>query len=148
MKKKSFGLQQVLNYRQEIEKERSLEFAAARHELARAADLLQEEEESARQLARELTAKSSEGISSDELRLYADFSRHQHQELQRQRQTVEQLGRKAEEKQERLLEAAKEKKVLETYRDKTLQRQRKQLAQREQELLDEIALQQAGGGKP
>ena len=148
MKKKVFGLQQILDYRQEVEKERSLEFAAARNELARAANLLQEEEDSARQLARELTAKQSEGISSDELRLYADFSLHQHQELQRQRQNVEQLGRKAEEKQQRLLEAAKEKKVLETYRDKTLQRQRKQLAQREQELLDEIALQQSGGGKP
>jgi flagellar protein FliJ len=147
MAKKGFGLQQVLNYRQEMEKARKIEFAAAKNELETAAGQLQQEEEKSRQLTAELTGKQAAGMLAYELQLYADFSRKQRDQIKRQRETVDHLDQKMTEKREELLSAAKEKKVLETYKDKQVKAHRLALAEKERLLLDEIAVQNSSRDK-
>ena len=146
MAKHGFKLQQVLNYRKEIEKVRKIEFAAAKNEHELAAERLQREEEKARELARELIDRQSVGMLAQELQLYADFTRMQRDNIKRQRQDVDSLDRKVTEKREELLTAAKEKKVLETYKDKRLTALRQQLAEKERNFLDELAVQGSGRG--
>jgi flagellar protein FliJ len=147
MAKKGFGLQQVLNYRQEIERARKIEFAAAKNELETAAGQLQQEEEKSRQLSAELTGKQAAGMLAYEMQLYADFSRKQRDQIQQQRETVDCLGLKMTEKREELLSAAKEKKVLETYKEKQVKAHRLVMAEKERLFLDEIAVQNNGRDK-
>ena len=147
MAKNGFGLQQVLNYRKEIEKVRKIEFVSAKHELETAAARLQRQEEQARQLSEELTDKQTSGMLAYELQLYADFSHRQRLEIRQQREDVDQLDRKVTTKREELLSAAKDKKVLETYKEKQVKAHQHTLAEKERLFLDEIAVQGAGRDK-
>jgi flagellar protein FliJ len=147
MAKNGFGLQQVLNYRKEIEKARKLEFTAAKSELETAADRLQLEEDKARQLSDELTGKQAAGMLAYELQLYSDFSRKQRDQILLQRETVNYLDQMVSEKREELMSAAKEKKVLETYKDKQVKAHRQEQAEKERLFLEEIAIQSNGRDK-
>lgn len=146
MAKNGFGLQQVLNYREEIEKARKLEFAVAKSELETAADRLLREEDKARQLSEELTGKQAAGMLAYELQLYSDFSRKQRDQIVLQRETVDYLDQMVSEKREELLLAAKDKKVLETYKDKQVKAHRQEQAEKERLFLEEIAIQNSGRG--
>ena len=143
-KKRGFELEQVLNFRQEVEKMHKLEFSAAKSELEKAAERLRREEDEAGRLARELCGKQSAGILATELQLYADFSLKKSREIKTQRQTVNSLDKKVAEKRETLLNAAKEKKVLETFKDKKTTAHKRHLAEKERIVLDEIAIQNNG----
>ena len=52
-KKRGFELEQVLNFRQEVEKMHKSEFSAAKSELEKAAERLRREEDEAGRLARD-----------------------------------------------------------------------------------------------
>lgn len=144
MQKRGFKLQQVLNYRKEVEKAKTLELAAAKQELESAAERLKREEEHAEQVASELARKQADGIDANELQLYANFFDRKHKQISFQREEVEQLDRKMAEKREILLDAAKDKKVLETFKDRKVAADRKDLSSQERNFLDEIAVQKKG----
>lgn len=147
MPKDGFRLQQVLNYRREVEKVRKQELAVARNEFETAAKRLKSEEEKAEKLSRELKEKETAGILALEFQLYAEFSRKQSSDIKSQREVVTNLDLEVTEKREILLSAAKEKKVLETFKDKTIAAQRVERATKEQNFLDEIAIQGSGRSK-
>src|SRR6266568_3898506 len=136
MAKHGFGLQQVLNYRKEIEKVSKVEFATAKNAFDLASERLQREEDKARALARELNDKQSTGILAKDLQLYADFTRKQSNDIKQQRRTVDSLDQKVTEKREELLCAAKEKKVLESFKDKQLKAFSQQQSEKERNFLD------------
>lgn len=148
MVKNRFKLDQVLNFRQEVEKVRQTEFIAARGELEQAEQRLRKEEEEAEKLSREFLAKQQQGILAVELQLYAEFSHRKKNDIKSQRVTVDTLDRKVAEKRETLLTATKEKKVLQTFKDKKVMEQKQDLAGRERNFLDEIAIQASGREKP
>ena len=145
--KNGFSLQQVLNYRKEVEKVRKGEFVTAKNALESATDRLQREETKARQLSDELTDKQANGMLAYELQLYSDFSRKQRDQIRQQRQTVDQLDRQVDEKREELLTATKEKKVLETYKEKQVKAHRQAQSEKERLFMDEIAVQGNGRDK-
>ncbi len=147
MPKDGFRLQQVLNYRREVEKVRKQELAVARNEFETATRRLKSEEEKADKLSRELKEKETAGILALEFQLYAEFSRKQSSDIRNQREKVTNLDLEVTEKREILLSAAKEKKVLETFKDKTIAAQRVERATKEQNFLDEIAIQGSGRSK-
>jgi flagellar FliJ protein len=147
MQKRRFELDRVLNFRQEVEKVRKLEFAAARSEFERAEERLKREELEADRLALEFVGKQAAGIHAFELQLYADFSRRKSADIRNQRLRVDSLDKNVEEKRETLLEASKDKKVLETFKDRRLSAQRQELAEKERAFLDEIAIQRSGRDK-
>lgn len=148
MVKNNFKLDQVLNFRQEVEKVRQIEFIAARGELEQAEQRLRKNEEEAEELAREFLAKQQEGILAVEMQLYADFSRRKKNDINSHRVEVDTLDRKVAEKRETLLSASKEKKVLQTFKDKKVMAHKQEMAGRERNFLDEIAIQGSGRDKP
>lgn len=141
MPKDGFRLQQVLNYRREVEKARKQELAVVRSEFENATRRLRSEEEKAERLACELKEKETAGILALEFQLYAEFSRKQSSEIRTQREVVSTLNEEVEEKREILLSAAKDKKVLESFKDKTNAAHRLDVAAKERNFLDEIAIQ-------
>jgi flagellar protein FliJ len=147
MAKKGFELDQVLNFRKEVEKMRKLDFAAARQEFEGAAQQLEREEEAMSHLANEFMDKQKEGIYGVELQLYANFSRKKAVEIHEQRQAVISLEREMTEKREDLLDAAKDKKVMEALKDRKTRAYNQGVAEKERHLLDEISIQKKGHGK-
>ena len=75
MHKKAFRLDQVLNYRKEMEKVRKLEFAEAKEELENANSRLKSEEEAVERLDSEFIGRQQEGITGLELQMYSVFFR-------------------------------------------------------------------------
>lgn len=144
MHKKGFKLQQVLNYRKEVEKVRTLEFADAKREFEHAAERLRREEEHAAHVAHEFVCKQTDGIDAIELQMYANFFRKKQGEINQQRDEVHTLDCKVTEKRETLLHAAKEKKVLETFKDRKMAADVKDQMAKDRHFLDEIAIQKKG----
>src|SRR5512138_2583858 len=103
MPKDGFRLQQVLNYRREVEKVRKQELAVARNEFEAATRRLKSEEEKAEKLSRELKEKETAGILALEFQLYAEFSRKQSSDIRNQREKVTNLDNEVTEKREILL---------------------------------------------
>ncbi len=144
MQKKGFKLEQVLNFRREMEKVRKLEFAAARHEFEGAAEKLRHEEEILDKLCCEFIDRQKELITAFELQLYNDFHQKKRGEVKDQRQTVATLGEKMSDRRNELLDAAKDKKVLESYKEKKVKAQHRELSERERAVLDEMSVQKKG----
>jgi len=141
----TFSLQQVLNYRKEMERQRHREFVEARQALVSAQARLSREIERSDQILRELMEKQGEGIDASELSLYNSFREHQKQVISEQRETVDLLDREVEQRRTLLVEASKEKKVLEKYRDRTMEILRQEMMIKERKFLDEISLRRRGG---
>jgi flagellar FliJ protein len=145
---KGFKLDQVLNFRKEVEKQHILEYAAARQELEKAkASLVQVLSEMAA-LDKEFHEKQRVGIDAVELQLYADFSMRKKLDIQIRKQVVESLTVEVEVKRDLLLDAAKDKKVLEIYKEKKTDDHKREIAGKERAFLDELAVQKRGPRKP
>lgn len=147
MTKKSFGLEQVLTYRKEIEKVCKLEFNTARQEFDGACERLNNEVNRVDQLSMELQDRQREGMTAMELQLYADFFRRKIVDINSYRQETVTLGDRMAEKQEQLLEAAMDKKMLETLKEKKQQAHRREMLEKERNFLEEIALRKKGHGQ-
>ncbi|MDK9717991.1 MAG: flagellar export protein FliJ [Trichlorobacter sp.] len=142
--KKKFEMQQVLNYRVELEKMRKQEFAAARHDLDAASDRLEQEKSEAAKLAEEFSGRQQQIDSIFEMRLYADFFARKRDEIKEQQRRVESLDHVLEDRRDELVQATKEKKVMEQFKQKQKEAFLKEQAHKEGLLLDEIATQKKG----
>lgn len=147
MTKKGFQLDQILNFRKEVEKMRKIDFAAAKHELDDANEQLARAENAMRHLSEELREKQLGGITAVDLQLYANYSRRKRDQIVEQRQEVVALERNVVEKREDLLNAAKDKKMLETFKERKLQALKRDAAARELHFIEEISIQKKGHGK-
>lgn len=143
MHKHGFQLQQVLNYRKEVEKARKLEFVSAKREYEYATELLQRHEAEADRARVEFNNRQATGISVNELQMYSNFFSKKTNDIQRQRCQVDSLGQEMSEKREVLLDAAKEKKSLELLKEKQLLALRREQAEKERSFLDELSVQRA-----
>ncbi len=148
MAQKEFKLQQVLNYREEIEKKCTREFSLAREEYESACRRLEEEIQSVNLLAEEVQKLQREGISATELQLYSDFFQRKRGDIQSHRQETEALNETMAEKRELLVEAAKDKKALEILKAKKALEFRREIADKERLFLEEIAIRNNFHGKP
>ncbi len=142
--KKKFEMQQVLNYRVELEKMRKQEFAAARQDLDAAADRLEQEKNEAAKLAEEFNGRQQQIDSIFEMRLYADFFARKRDEIKEQQRRVQSLDRVLEDRRGELVQATKEKKVMEQLKEKQKEAFLKEQVHKEGLLLDEIATQKKG----
>ncbi len=95
---KTFELEQVLIYRREMEKLRKQEFAVARQVLEQADQELKREEELVRLLTKEFQRCQQEIECIDDMRMYSDFFARKREEIKRQKEQIEQLGRDYERK--------------------------------------------------
>lgn len=144
MNKNIFPLEQVLRYRNEVERARKLEFAAAKRELEVAEEWLKLDEEQVRQSDAELMARQEQGVLAEELWLYSAFFSRKRQEIIKRREEIDRFTCNVQQKMEHLLEAMKDKKALEQLKEKKIKVHNKLLADRERAFLDDIALQTTG----
>jgi flagellar FliJ protein len=144
MRKKIFGLEKVLDFRNEMEKVRKAEFAMARHEFEQAHERLHREEERIDRLGTEFMDRQLEGISAMELRLYSDFFRKKESDIKAQRQVVTALDVTVTEKREILVDASRDKKVLEELKKKKIKAFKQDMDEKERAFLDELALRNGG----
>ncbi|MDA8429066.1 MAG: flagellar export protein FliJ [Geobacteraceae bacterium] len=145
MADKKFKLEQVLNYRREIEKVRKLDFVSAKLELEHANDVLTQHESHVDELAREFHARQTELNGIEELRRYVDFFARKREEINNQKARIDQLGCVLTDKRDDLLDATRDKKVLESLKGKKAREFRLEMEQKERAFLDEIAIQKKGG---
>jgi flagellar protein FliJ len=140
MRKNGFRLDQVLNYRKEMEKVRKVEFAEARQELENASTLLECEEKKVSRIDSEFMDRQQQGISAQELQIYSSFFRRKSVDIKNQRANVGLLDHEVTRKRETLLDASKGKKMLETLERKSVREMKRELADKEKDLMEEIAL--------
>lgn len=141
---KRFEMQQILNYRAELERLRKQEFATAKHDLDKACEKLEQERQATDELSKEFAERQQQIESVFEMRLYADFFARKRDQLKEQQQRVEMLDRVLEDRRQDLMDATKEKKVMEQLKEKQEREFRKEQAHKESMLLDEIAIQKKG----
>jgi flagellar FliJ protein len=144
MAERRFELEQVLKYRVEVERMRTLDFAVARRNFERASDQLSREEAQVMLLSAEFCQRHADLDCIEDLRLYADYFTRKRDEIKDQQERVNKLGSVMSDRREVLLEAAKDKKVLETLKDKKTKEFRQSMDKREQNFMDEIAVQKKG----
>lgn len=147
MADEKFSLQQVLNYRKEMERQRHREFVEARQALFSAQARLARELERSDRILREMIEKQGEGIDASELLLYSSYSQRQKQVISEQREEVDQRDREVENRRNSLLEASKEKKALEKFKERKMEVLRQEIMLKERKFLDELSLPRGGGEK-
>lgn len=141
MQNKGFKLQQVLNFRKEVEKARSFELAEAKRELDSASNRLKQEELRAAMVAEELAQRQAAGIDASELLMYSNFFHRKKREISQHKEVVDSLDTKVSEKRDILLEATRDKKVLESFKEKKVAADRRELSVKERDFIDEISVQ-------
>ena len=141
---KTFELEQVLNYRSEMEKLRKQEFAVAKRVLEQANQELEREEDLVELLTQEFQRCQQDIGCIDDMRMYSDFFTRKREEIKQQKVRIEDLDQIATEKRSDLMEASKEKKVLESLKEKKAAEFRQDMAIRERNFLDEISIQKKG----
>jgi flagellar FliJ protein len=143
---KHFKLEQVLNYRCEIEKIRKQEFATAKRAFEHASDRLRQQKEQVENVSREFALCHEALESIEELRMYADFFTRKREDIKCQTLTVNRLDQAMNDQRQHLLDATKDKKVLESLKEKRTAEFRMRMEQKEQSFLDEISVQKKGVG--
>jgi len=140
-----FELEQVLQYRKDMEKMRKQEFAFAKQELESATDLLEKYKSDISRLTAEYNNKQSELHSIDELNRYMQFFAKKRDDILQQKEQIEYLDGVMNDRRNDLMDATKDKKVLESLKGKKFNMLRNSLAQKERDFMDEISIQKNGG---
>jgi len=142
---KKFELEQVLNYRKEIEKVRKLDFVSAKLELEHANDVLNQHESHVDELTKEFCTRQKELNNVEEMRRYADFFARKREDIKNQKERIDQLGNVMSDRRDDLLDATRDKKVLESLKEKKAREFKLEMAQKERAFLDEISIQKKSG---
>jgi flagellar protein FliJ len=140
-----FRLEQVLKFRQEVEKLHQLELAAAKQMQEEAVERLRNERTAMEALAQEFAERQRSGINANDLQLFGDFSRRKANEIQEIRDSLPALEKAVQEKHEALVVAAQEKKALEVFKEKKMRALTLEQIGEERAFLDELAVQGRGG---
>jgi flagellar protein FliJ len=144
MARYTFRLEQVLKFRQEVEKLHQLELAAAKQMQEEALERLRNERTAMEALAREFAERQRRGINANDLQLFGEFSRRKAEEIQGIRDSLPALEQNVQEKHEALVAAAKEKKALEVFKEKKMRDLTLEQMGKERAFLDELAVQGRG----
>jgi flagellar FliJ protein len=138
---KKFELEQVLNYRCEVEKVRKLDFVSAKLELEHANDVLNRHESHVDELTKEFSTRQADLNSIEEMRRYIDFFARKREDIKSQKERIDQLGCVMSDRRDDLLDATRDKKVLESLKEKKAREFKLEMAQKERAFLDEISIQ-------
>ena len=138
---KKFELEQVLNYRCEVEKARKLEFVSAKLDFEHAHDVLNQHESHVDELTKEFCDRQTELNNIEEMRRYVDFFARKKDDIKSQKERINRLDCVMSERRDDLLDATRDKKVLELLKEKKAREFKQEMAQKERAFLDEIAIQ-------
>ena len=141
MASKRFELEQVLKYRTEVERTRKQEFAVAKQNLEHACERLSQEELLVEGISKEFCNRQGDMDSIEDIRMYSDFFVRKREEIKDHKERVDHLGHVVNDRREILLDASKDKKVLESLKGKKAKEFKMAMDKKEQEFMDEIAIQ-------
>lgn len=144
MSDSQFKLQQILNLRKELERQRHIEFAEARQALDEAQSRLDREVARTEIVFREMLEKQDKGVDVSELLLYSSFHQKQKSTIKEQKLAIDVLDQEVEERRENLIDASKEKKVLEKFKEHKESEASAERASKEMKFIDELAVQKSG----
>ena len=141
MASKRFELEQVLKYRTEVERTCKQEFAVAKLNLEHACERLSQEEVLVEGISKEFCNRQGEMDSIEDIRMYSDFFVRKREEIKNHKEQVDHLGDVVNDRREILLDASKDKNVLESLKGKKAKEFKMAMDKKEQEFMDEIAIQ-------
>ena len=92
-------------------------------------------------ISKEFCNRQGELDSIEDIRMYSDFFVRKREEIKDHKEQVDHLGHVVSDRREILLDASKDKKVLESLKDKKAKEFKMAMDKKEQEFMDEIAIQ-------
>jgi flagellar protein FliJ len=140
MKRFQFRLQKVLEYKEDIEKQKMNDLAAAKQALAEEMDRLEWIQTTHKANGEALKCRTAEKtIRPDEIQAHLRYQKKLEADLKAQTRRVEAAEEKTEKQRQILLDAAKERKTLETLKDKKLQSHLAEVERQDRNFFDEVA---------
>ena len=141
MKKFQFRLQKVKEIKEEIEKQKMQQLAAAQNRVAKEVeklDVLYTNQTECYQRLEEL--RSNEKIDCTEMRSCYDFLNRLEQDIANQKIRIARANQEVEKRRLILLEAAKERKILDNLKDRQQKVYMSEIARKEQAVLDDLTI--------
>lgn len=132
MKKFSFSLNKVLDYKTQIEDSLRSEHAEAVKAVNEKEEKIQSMEDSYYRKIQELNDKKKNKCSIKELCIYEDYLSYSSQQIRREKDRLVTLQKKEQEKREEVIEAKKERRSIDLLKDKK-KKEYDALAQKEEE---------------
>lgn len=138
MKKFSFPLETVLDYKRQVLDSLQIEHGAILARVRRQELLLEQLEADYRAMAGEFNQRKLEGISILDATRYEQYLRAMERELEEAHRQLEELRRQAEAKRSEVVEAKKETSSIEKLREKKLEGYNKAVRKSEENLIEEF----------
>lgn len=137
----TYNLQSVLEYRQNIEEKKHMEFSDAERNLQKEKDRLSEIREQQHALVEELKALKNRECDSRDIALSLKYREELQKRENRQIEVVQEATAAFEEKRKDLLEAVKQRKMMETHKDHQYQDYKADVISAERRETDDISIQ-------
>ena len=140
MKKFSFSLETVLEYKQQVLDSLQTEHGAILAQVKRQEDLIETLEADYRALAGEFNQRKMEGLSILDAMKYEQYLRSSERQLEEAYDRLEELREQEEAKRSEVVEAKKETSSIERLREKKLDSYNKAVQKSEENLIDEFVM--------
>ena len=140
MKKFSFSLETVLEYKQQVLDSLQTEHGAILDRVKRQEDLIETLEADYRALAGEFNQRKMEGLSILDAMKYEQYLRSSERQLEEAYDHLEKLREQEEAKRSEVVEAKKETSSIEKLREKKLDSYNKAVQKSEENLIDEFVM--------
>ena len=140
MKKFSFSLETVLEYKQQVLDSLQAEHGAILARVKRQEDLIETLEADYRALAGEFNQRKMEGLSILDAMKYEQYLRSSERQLEEAYDRLEELREQEEAKRSEVVEAKKETSSIERLREKKLDSYNKAVQKSEENLIDEFVM--------
>ena len=138
MKKFRFGLETVLEYKEQILESLQAEHGAILARIRRQEEHIGELEAEYRHLSQEFNRRKTEGISILDAMKYEQYLRAMERQIEEAYRTLRELERQEEAKRREVVEAKKDTSSIEKLKEKKLEAYNKALQKSEESLIDEF----------
>ena len=135
-----FNLEQVLNFRRQVEESKEFGLAQARRVMQQEEDRLSFFEDRRDHYQRELVERQKEGVSPREVVIYNAYTAFLKEKIELQIEAVESARKQVEERKEELLAARKDRKILDRLRSRKYEVFLAEMRREEMKHLDEVAV--------
>ena len=135
-----FSLEPVLKYRKLLEEDLQKDFAVLKRQLLDEKVRLSNFEQVRDRFSGELQQKQVKSISVSDILLYTDYLQEVSKEIKKQSKRILEAEKSVDQKREELVGAMKNRKIIDRLREKGLKTHAQELSKKEQDLMNEVAV--------
>jgi len=135
-----FSLEPVLKYRKLLEEDIQKDFAVLKRQLLDEKVRLSNFEQVRDRFSGELQQKQVKSISVSDILLYTDYLQEVSKEIKKQSEKILEAEKRVDQKREELVGAMKNRKIIDRLREKGLKTHAQELSKKEQDLMNEVAV--------